>query len=180
LTGVVGVPNGAAGRAALRVAAPPPPVELARHAWREALYNEYCGRALAAAVFVVASQALQGVAQAAGEFVARDADGSGPGSSAWLSCVAAAAAQTAAMALCTAVCLWARPQNSRRNWLAELLPSAVQTGLCVPVLVLAARRHAPTPTVVAVLEWALEMTGFLQPAVAVVLALVDAALFFAA
>jgi hypothetical protein len=37
LTGVVGVPNGAAGRAALRVAAPPPPVELARHAWREAL-----------------------------------------------------------------------------------------------------------------------------------------------
>jgi hypothetical protein len=159
---------------------PPQPTQLARHAWREALYNEYCGRALAAAEFVVASQALQGVAQAAGEFVARDADGSGPGSSAWLSCIASSAAQTTAVALCTAVCLWARPQNSRRNWLAELLPSAVQTGLCVPVLVLAARRHAPTPSIVAALEWALEMTGFLQPAVAVVLALVDAVLFFAA
>jgi hypothetical protein len=179
-TGVVRSPNRAEGAETVHVAAPPPPGELARHAWCEALYNEYCGRALAAAEFVVASQALQGVAQAAGELVTRHADGSGPGSSAWLSCIASAATQTAAMALCTAVCLWARPQNSRRNWLSELLPSAVQTGLCVPVLILAARRHAPTASIVAVLEWALETTGFLQPALAVVLALVDAVLFFAA
>jgi hypothetical protein len=155
-----------------------PPLDVARHAWREALYNEYCGWALAAAEFVVASQALQGVAQAAGEFVARDADGSGPGSTAWVSCIAATSAQTVAMALCTGVCLFARPHVRRRNWVAELLPSAAQTGLCLMTLIMAARRGAPNATIVAALEAALEVTGLMQPGLAVALALVDAILFF--
>jgi hypothetical protein len=43
---------------------------------------------------------------------------------------------------------------------------------------MAARRHAPTASIVAGLETALEVTGFLQPAVAVGFVLIDVVEFF--
>jgi hypothetical protein len=113
------------------------------------------------------------VAQAAGEFVARDSDGAGIGSAAWQSCVVAAGAQLGVTAACTAVCLYAPPHRTRRSWVGEMLPTVLQTALCVLVFVLAARRHAPTVLLQDGIDSALDISGFLQPAVAVVLVLAD-------
>jgi hypothetical protein len=136
------------------------------HAAGDALYGDYVGGSgfLAAAQFITASQALQGVAQAAGEF-------GPPGSE---SCMVAAWAQLAVMTICTAVLLWTRPHRVRRNYYAELLPTAAQTGLCAAVAILAARRSSPNATIAAWLGVALEVTCMLQPALAVSLALFDA------
>jgi hypothetical protein len=136
----------------------------------EALYGDYRGGGygygyvyLAVAQFVTASQALQGVAQASGEFV----DG------AWASCTVAAWTQLAVMTLCTAVLLWTRPHRVRRNYYAELLPTAVQTGLCAAVAILATRRWAPNATIAAWLGAAVDVTSMLQPVLSICLAALD-------
>jgi hypothetical protein len=77
------------------------------------------------------------------------------------------------MAACTAVCLWALPHRTRRSWVGEMLPTVLQTALCVLVFVLAARRHAPSVWLQAGIDTALDISGFLQPAVAVGLVLAD-------
>jgi hypothetical protein len=142
----------------------------------EALYGDYRGGGygygyLAVAQFVTASQALQGVAQAAGEFVERGGGGDG---GAWASCTVAAWTQLAVMTLCTAVLLSTRPHRVRRNYYAELLPTAVQTGLCAAVAILATRRWAPNATIVAWLGAAVDVTSMLQPVLSICLAGVDA------
>jgi hypothetical protein len=139
-------------------------------AWREALYGEYRGHARLVAQFVVASQALQGLAQAAGELVPR----AGP-DSAWWSCVASSAAQLCMMALCTVVLLWTQPQVSRRSYGAELLTSALQAGLCAPMLLLAARRASPNAVITAGLNTALNTSALLQPTVAIIFVVYDLA-----
>jgi hypothetical protein len=122
------------------------------------------------AQFVVASQALQGLAQAAGELVPRDVP-----DSAWWSCVASSTSQLFMMALCTVVLLWTQPHRTRQNFDAEILPTALQAGICVPVMLMAARRWTPNETIVALLEVALGWSAMLQPAVGVVLAVYEAA-----
>jgi hypothetical protein len=139
-------------------------------AWREALYGEYRGHARLVAQFVVASQALQGLAQAAGELVPRDVP-----DSAWWSCVASSASQLFMMALCTVVLLWTQPHRTRQNFDAEILPTALQAGICVPVLLLAARRWTPNETIVAGLDAVLDASAMLQPVVGVLFAVYDAA-----
>jgi hypothetical protein len=131
---------------------------------REALYGDFAGGSglLVAAQFATASQALQGVAQAAGEF----------GSAGRGSCATASLAQLAIMVGCTVVQQWARPQRVRRNHHAELLPTALQTGLCAAVMVLAARRGDVNATVAAWLGVALDVSGLIQPVLNVALALV--------
>jgi hypothetical protein len=142
----------------------------------EALYGDYRGGGyghgyLIVAQFVTASQALQGVAQAAGEFVERGGEGDG---GAWASCTVAAWTQLAVMALYTAVLLLTRPHRVRRNYYAELLPAAVQTGLCAAVAILATRRWTPNATIVAWLGAAVDVTSMLQPVLAVGLVVLDA------
>jgi hypothetical protein len=139
-------------------------------AWREALYGEYRGHARLVAQFVVASQALQGLAQAAGELVPRDVP-----DSAWWSCVAASASQLFVMMLCTVVLLWTQPHRTRQNFDAVILLTALQAGICAPVALLAARRWTPNATVVAGLDAALDVSAVLQPAVGVLLAVYEAA-----
>jgi hypothetical protein len=139
-------------------------------AWREALYGEYRGHARLVAQFVVASQALQGLAQAAGELVPRDVP-----DSAWWSCVASSASQLFVMALCTAVLLWTQPHRTRQNFDAEILPTALQAGICAPVFVLAVRRWTPNRVIVAGLEIALDFSAMLQPAMGISLALYETA-----
>jgi hypothetical protein len=141
----------------------------------EALYGDYRGGGhgygyLVVAQFVTASQALQGIAQAAGEFVERGGGGDG---GAWASCTVAAWTQLAVMALCTAVLLWTRPHRVRRNYYAELLPTAVQTGLCAGVAVLATRRWTPNATIAAWLGAAVDATSMLQPILSICLAALD-------
>jgi hypothetical protein len=141
----------------------------------EALYGDYRGGGygygyLLVAQFVTASQALQGVAQAAGEFVERGGGGDG---GAWASCTVAAWTQLAAMSLCTAVLVWTRPHRVRRNYYAELLPTAVQTGLCAAVAILATRRWAPNATIAAWLGAAVDVTSMLQPVLSICLAAMD-------
>jgi hypothetical protein len=131
-------------------------------AWREALYSEYRGHARLVALFVVASQALQGLAQAAGELVSRDVPDSG-----WWSCVASSASQLGVMALCTVVLLWTQPHRTHQNFVVEILPTALQTGICASVLLLAARRWAPNETIVAGLDAALGASAMLQPLIGI-------------
>jgi hypothetical protein len=137
------------------------------------LYGDYRGGRgypmLAVAQFIAASQALQGVAQAAGEFATRDGD-----DGAHLSCVIAAWSQLAALAICTGVLRWMRPQRSRSNYYAELLPTVTQLGLCVLVVVLATRRWAPNEVVAARVAVALDVSGMLQPVLSVLLSVIDA------
>jgi hypothetical protein len=137
-------------------------------AWREALYGEYRGHARLVAQFVVASQALQGLAQAAGELVPRDVP-----DSAWWSCVASSASQLFVMALCTVMLLWTQPHRTRQNFDAEILPTALQAGICVPVALLAARRWTPNETLVAGLDAALDVSAMLQPLLGAALALFE-------
>jgi hypothetical protein len=132
----------------------------------ETLYRDYCGGGyakLAVAHFVVTSQALQGMAQAAGEFV----------SGARASCIAAASTQLLLMAGVTAVLQWARPHRVHRNYYAELLPTAMQAGLCVLVVLLAARRSTSDFNRAQV-EIAVEIAAMLQPAISVALVFSDA------
>jgi hypothetical protein len=138
-------------------------------AWREALYGEYRGHARLVAQFVVASQALQGLAQAAGELVPRG----GP-DAAWWSCVAASASQLVVMALCAVLLLWTQPHRARQNFDAEMLPTGLQAGICAPIALLAARRWAPNATIVALLDAALDASAMLQPLIGVVLAVYEA------
>jgi hypothetical protein len=119
------------------------------------------------AQFVVASQALQGLAQAAGELVPRDVP-----DSAWWSCVASSASQLCVMALCTVMLLWTQPFRSRSNFHAELVPTVLQAGICAPVLLLAARHWKPNPTIQAYLDVALDVSSMMQPVVGVVLAFI--------
>jgi hypothetical protein len=138
------------------------------------LYGDYRGGRgypmLVVAQFIAASQALQGVAQAAGEFASRDGDDGG----AHWSCVIAAWSQLAALAICTGVLRWMRPQRSRSNYYAELLPTVTQLGLCVLVVVLAARHWSPNEVVAARVAEALDVTGLLQPVLSVLLSVIDA------
>jgi hypothetical protein len=132
------------------------------HAAREALYGDFVGGygLLVAAQSITASQALQGVAQAAGEF-------GSPGRS---SCATAALAQLVVMTGCLAVLLWARPHRVRHNYYAELLPTALQTGLCAAIVVLAARRGDVNATIATWLGVALDVSGLIQPVLSIVLA----------
>jgi hypothetical protein len=139
-------------------------------AWREALYSEYRGHARFAAQFVVASQALQGLAQAAGELIPRDIP-----DAAWWSCVTAATAQLVVMSFCALVLSWMRPQRSRRNYDVEVLPTVLQAGICAPVVLLAARRWTPNATIVAGVDKALDASALLQPVLGVGLAISEAA-----
>jgi hypothetical protein len=139
-------------------------------AWREALYGEYRGHARLVGQFVVASQALQGLAQAAGELVPRDDP-----DAAWWSCVAASASQLVVMALCTLLLLWTQPHRTRQNFHAEMLPTGLQAGICAPIALLAARRWVPNATIVALLDAALDASAMLQPLVGVALAVYEAA-----
>jgi hypothetical protein len=128
---------------------------------REARYGDFVGGygLFAAAQLVTASQALQGVAQAAGEF-------GPPGRS---SCTTAALAQLAVMVAYTALLQWARPQRVRRNYYAELLPTALQTGLCAAVVILAARRGDVNAIIAAWLGVALDVSGLIQPVLSIAL-----------
>jgi hypothetical protein len=139
-------------------------------AWREALYGEYRGHARLVAQFVVASQALQGLAEAAGELVPRDHP-----DSAWWSCVAASASQLVVMTLCTVLLLWTQPHRTRQNFDAEMLPTGLQAGICAPIALLAARRWVPNATIVALLDAALDASAMLQPLIGVALAVYEAA-----
>jgi hypothetical protein len=139
-------------------------------AWREALYSEYRGHARFAAQFVVASQALQGLAQAAGELVPR-----GVPDAAWWSCVTAATAQLVVMSFCALILSWMRPQRSRRNYDVEVLPTVLQAGICAPVVLLAARRWTPNATIAAGVDAALDASALLQPVLGVGLAVSEAA-----
>jgi hypothetical protein len=143
-------------------------------AWGEALYGEYRGHARLAAQFVVASQALQGLAQAAGELTPRGLV-AGPDLGAWASCVAATVAQLVVMGLCSAVLLWAQPHRARRNLDAETVPTVLQAGICAPIALLAARHWPPTATIAAWLDAALGASALLQPVLGVLLALHEAA-----
>jgi hypothetical protein len=143
-------------------------------AWGEALYGEYRGHARLAAQFVVASQALQGLAQAAGELTPRGL-AAGPDLGAWASCVAATGAQLVVMGLCSAVLLWAQPHRARRNLDAETVPTVLQAGICAPIALLAARRWPPNATIAAWLDAALGASALLQPVLGVLLALYEAA-----
>jgi hypothetical protein len=89
-------------------------------AWRQALFCEFRGHARFAAQFLVASQALQGLAQAAGELAP---DGGGGDMGAKQSCVASTAAQLAFMVLYTAVLVRTKPQSSRQNFDSEVIPT---------------------------------------------------------
>jgi hypothetical protein len=137
------------------------------------LYGDYRGGrgypTLVVAQFVAASQALQGVAQTAGEFASRDGD-----YGAHWSCVIAAWSQLAVLAICTGVLRWMRPQRSRSNYYAELLPTVTQLGLCVLVVVLAARHWAPNEIIAARVAVALDVSGMLQPVLSVLLSVIDA------
>jgi hypothetical protein len=139
-------------------------------AWREALYGEYRGHARLVGQFVVASQALQGLAEAAGELVPRDHP-----DSAWWSCVAASASQLVAMSLCTVLLLWTQPHRTRQNFDAEMLPTGLQAGICAPIALLAARRWVPNATIVALLDAALDASAMLQPLIGVALAVYETA-----
>jgi hypothetical protein len=139
-------------------------------AWREALYGEYRGHARLVGQFVVASQALQGLAQAAGELVPRDDP-----DAAWWSCVAASASQLVVMALCTVLLLWTQPHRTRQNFDAEMLPTGLQAGICAPIALLAVRRWAPNATIAALLDAALAASAMLQPLIGVALAVYEAA-----
>jgi hypothetical protein len=143
-------------------------------AWGEALYGEYRGHARLAAQFVVASQALQGLAQAAGELTPRGL-AAGPDLGAWASCVAATGAQLVVMGLCSAVLLWAQPHRARRNLDAETVPTVLQAGICAPIALLAARRWPPNATIAAWLDAALGASALLQPVLGILLALYEAA-----
>jgi hypothetical protein len=143
-------------------------------AWGEALYGEYRGHARLAAQFVVASQALQGLAQAAGELTPRGL-AAGPDLGAWASCVAATGAQLVVMGLCSAVLLWAQPHRARRNLDAETVPTVLQAGICAPIALLAARRWPPNATIAAWLDAALSASALLQPVLGILLALYEAA-----
>jgi hypothetical protein len=133
------------------------------------LHGEYCGHARFVAQFVVASQALQGLAQAAGEFAPRGVDG-GADRGASASCVAATSAQLVLMVFSTVLLLWAQPHRARRNFDAEMLPTTLQAGICAPVALLAARRYAVNPTIAAGLDNALGASGLLQPILGIGLA----------
>jgi hypothetical protein len=141
----------------------------------EALYGEYRGggySTLAVAQFIAASQALQGVALAAGELTARGVTGGDGGARA--SCEAAAWAQLAVMATYTTVLVVMRPYRVRRQYYAELLPTAVQAGVCGAVVILAARRARINATVAAWVSVALDVTSTMQPVLALCLAAFDA------
>jgi hypothetical protein len=137
----------------------------------ETLYRDYRGGGyamLAVAHFVIASQALQGVAQAAGEFVSgADADG------ARASCTAAASTQLFLMVGITAVLQWAHPHRAHRNYYAELVPTAMQAPLCVLVVLLAARRSTSDFNTARV-AIAVEIAAMLQPALSIGLVFADA------
>jgi hypothetical protein len=137
-------------------------------AWREALYSEYRGHARLVAQFVVVSQALQGLAQAAGELVPRDLP-----DSAWWSCVASSASQLGVMALCTVVLLWTQPYRARQHLVAEILPTVLQTGICASVLLLAAWRWAPNEMIVAGLDAAVGASAMLQPLIGIAVGLYE-------
>jgi hypothetical protein len=147
-----------------------------RVAWNaagETLYNDYCGGGygmLAVAHFVIASQALQGVAQSAGEFV-RGADAA---AAARASCTAAASAQLFLMVGVTAVLQTARPQRVHRNYYSELLPTITQVGLCVLVVLLAERRSTSDTSNTAQVATAVDVTSMLQPVMSIALTLLDA------
>jgi hypothetical protein len=138
----------------------------------ETLYGDYRGlgsRMLAVAHLITASQALQGVAQAAGEFVSgTDAN------SARASCITAASAQLVVMAGVFAVLQATRPHRVLRNFYSELLPTAVQAGLCVLVVLLAARRSTSDTSNSAQVATAVDVTSMMQPVLSIALAIVDA------
>jgi hypothetical protein len=145
----------------------PPMSTVMFHAAGEALYNDYRGGGygmLAVAQFVVASQALQGIAQSAGEFT----------DDARASCINAACAQLTVMAVCTIVLLWLQPHRVRRNFYAELIPTAMQAGLCALVVILAARRWTVNATISAGVEAGIEATSMLQPLLSMATVLFDA------
>jgi hypothetical protein len=146
----------------------------ARAAWCEALYREFRGHARFAAQFVVASQALQGFAQAAGEFAPRTLEDGGADRGAKQSCTASTATQLALMMLSAAILVWTQPHSTRRNFDAEMIPTALQAGICVPVALLAARRHSVNATIAAGLQAALDASAMLQPMLSIGLALYDA------
>jgi hypothetical protein len=133
----------------------------------ETMYDGYRGGGyamLTVAQFLVASQALQGVAQAAGELV----------DDARTSCIVAACAQLTTMALCAAVLQWTQPHRVRRNYYAEFIPAAIQVGLCASSVVLAARRWTVNASIAAGLGAAVEFTCMLQPLLSVATVLFDA------
>jgi hypothetical protein len=139
----------------------------------ETLYGDFCGgwyAMLAVAHFVVASQALQGVAQAAGELVS----GEDAVEVARASCIAAASAQLLVMTGVMTVLQAARPHRMNRNYYAELLPTAMQAGLCVLVVLLAGRRSTSDTSNTAQVATAVEVTSMLQPVLSIALALLDA------
>jgi hypothetical protein len=143
-------------------------------AWREALYREFRGHARLAAQFVVASQALQGFAQAAGEFAPRTLEDGGGDLGAKQSCVASTATQLALMMLSSAILVWTQPHSMRRNFDAEIIPTVLQAGICFPIALLAARRHSVNATIAAGLQAALDASAMLQPMLSIGLALYDA------
>jgi hypothetical protein len=94
----------------------------------EALDGEYRGHARLVAQFVMASQALQGLAQSVCELAPRDVP-----NSAWWSCVASNASQLCVMSAPRSCC-------GCQNVDAEIPPTALHAGICAPVALLAARR----------------------------------------
>jgi hypothetical protein len=55
-----------------------------------------------------------------------------------------------------------------------MIPTALQAGICVPVALLAARRHSVNATIAAGLQAALDASAMLQPMLSIGLALYDA------
>jgi Ni,Fe-hydrogenase I cytochrome b subunit len=123
----------------------------------------------------VGSQALQGLAQAVGEFAPSTLeDGGGADLGAKQSCIVTTTALLIFLLLVTVMLLWTQPHSTRRNFHAEMIPTALQAGICVSVALLAARRHSINETIAAGLQAALDASALLQPLLSVGLALYDA------